>query len=376
MPAVLLSTISVADPVDVKYTASNYLYVLSGSSASITQYNTNGTPVRSITSIGSNPSGLDVDTNGNVYLAMTGSNQVWRFRLTTSSFVADTNFNGHGYIGSSGTNPGQFDAPYDVAVSPDGNYIYVSDSSNGRIQKFDTNGNYILSIGSAGSGFGQFSSPKGLAFSPNGDLYVADSGNSRIAQVSGDGVVNEVGMFGTFPGQYQSPLNVTASEQYLYVADTSNNRIQKLDIEDFTPVMVVSTPFGFNQPASVTIANDSAQEMMYAADTANNRVLLIAIPKVDPTITWNTAKSNLVSGNIEAALTQFSTTSIDNFRAMFNSVPSATLSSNMTAIGTITPLDVDDDEAHYYFTTTFGGKLFAFIITFENENGSWKIRNF
>lgn len=76
-PPVLVSTISVTDPVDIKWTASSNLYVLSGSSATITEYDTNGSSIRSLSGIGSNPSGFDVDAAGNVYVAVTGSNQVW-----------------------------------------------------------------------------------------------------------------------------------------------------------------------------------------------------------------------------------------------------------------------------------------------------------
>ena len=116
---VLVTNISVTDPVDIKWTAASNLYVLSGSTATITEYNSSGTSVRSLSGIGSGPTGLDVDSAGNVYVAMTGSNQVWSYNPTTSSFMMDTNFGTNGCIGltngTTGTNNGQFNAPYDVA---------------------------------------------------------------------------------------------------------------------------------------------------------------------------------------------------------------------------------------------------------------------
>ena len=58
--------------------------------------------------------------------------------------------------------------------------MYVADSENHRIQKFDEDGNFITKWGASGIGDGQFNSPHGVAVSTTGDVYVADSGNDRI----------------------------------------------------------------------------------------------------------------------------------------------------------------------------------------------------
>ncbi|MFZ0741543.1 MAG: hypothetical protein WBM37_14560 [Nitrososphaeraceae archaeon] len=47
---------------------------------------------------------------------------------------------------------------YDLAIDSSGD-VYVADSGNNRIQKFDSDGNYITSWGSLGSGNGQFIYP-------------------------------------------------------------------------------------------------------------------------------------------------------------------------------------------------------------------------
>ena len=96
---ILLSTISITDPVDLKATAAGELYILSRCTATITEYGTNGSASRSLAAIGSNPSGLDVDAAGNVYVAVTGGNQVKKFLPTSSSFQADTSFGFGGCIG-------------------------------------------------------------------------------------------------------------------------------------------------------------------------------------------------------------------------------------------------------------------------------------
>jgi len=58
--------------------------------------------------------------------------------------------------------------------------IYVADTGNNRIQKFDTNGKFITDWGFPGSGRGEFAYPFGIAVGPSGNVYVADTGNSRI----------------------------------------------------------------------------------------------------------------------------------------------------------------------------------------------------
>ena len=141
---------SVIDPVALKWAGTN-LYVLSGSTATITEFDSNANIIRSLTNIGSNPCGFDVDAAGNIYVAVTASNQVWKLNPTTNSFQTDTTF---GWLagaigtfdGSAGTNIGEFNMPFDVAVRPDGGAISVSDSANNRIEIFNTNGNFLTYV--------------------------------------------------------------------------------------------------------------------------------------------------------------------------------------------------------------------------------------
>jgi len=89
-----------------------------------------------------------------------------------------------GYVGSKGSANGQFNSPQDVELDLLTNvglpYIYVADTGNNRIQKFNTHGIYQAQWGSTGTAYGKFKQPRGIAVDRDGNVYVVDSGNNRI----------------------------------------------------------------------------------------------------------------------------------------------------------------------------------------------------
>lgn len=386
--ATQISSFSVTDPVDVKWVPPTNLYVLSGSTATITEYDTNGNTIRSLSSLGSNPSGFDLDTNGNVYVAVTGSNQVWKFNPTTSSFATDTNFGFGGFIGATngttGTTNGQFNSPFDVAVSPDGGTISISDSGNDRIQQFDTKGNFVNSFGTNGADIGQFNSPKGLSYDSSGTLYVVDNGNSRIVLVLGSSIERVTGTNGTAFGQFSNLVNIAFGEHGAYLADTGNNRIQSFSLPavhslfsaDSSAIrFVVST--NFNQPAAVAAMDDDlTTEKFWVADTANNLVRLFAIAPENVMTSWTNMTVHISSGDIEGALANFSVASVDDYRDLFLATGISSTISTISQIGALSPVYIDDDRAEYYFTQTINGQVIGFPVEFVKENGVWKILEF
>lgn len=124
----------------------------------------------------------------------------------------------------------QFISPMAVAADSLGN-IYVVDTENRRIQKFDSSGNYLNQWGSLGSGNGQFGHPTGVAVDGQGHVYVVDEGNNRVQKFdSNGGYLGQWGGYGSGNGQFSDPRSVAVDGQgHVYVADTSNHRIQKFD---------------------------------------------------------------------------------------------------------------------------------------------------
>jgi len=88
--------------------------------------------------------------------------------------------------GTHGSGSGQFYNPNAVAVSNSG-IVFVVDTNNHRVQKFDGDGNYMTQWGTQGGGNGQFDWPYGIAVDSSNNVYVADMYNCRIQKFSAGG---------------------------------------------------------------------------------------------------------------------------------------------------------------------------------------------
>lgn len=83
---------------------------------------------------------------------------------------------------------GNFKAPNDICVGPDGS-IFILDTGNNRIIQLSSDWELVRVLQSFDrEGVSdRFNSPQGLCVSPNGDLYVADTGNGRVLHFSASG---------------------------------------------------------------------------------------------------------------------------------------------------------------------------------------------
>ncbi len=156
------------------------------------------------------PTGIAVDSNGNVLVADTGNGRIEKFP-PNGTFV---------------TSMGQFQAPSGIAIDSAGN-IYVSEiGSKHRIQKLRPDGTFIAEWAPGLYG------PRKIAIGPDDSIYVVDSGRNRIVKFSPDGqVLASWGSEGTGDGQFrgQSSVAVDPTNNKVYVADPLNSRIQVFD---------------------------------------------------------------------------------------------------------------------------------------------------
>nr|WP_154890261.1 S-layer homology domain-containing protein [Paenibacillus xylanexedens] len=233
-----------------------------------------------------NPFGVAVDSSGNVYVADSGNHRIQKLTLSTNTW-SEWKKDG----GGTGTSLGEFNTPYGVAVDLNGN-VYVADSGNHRIQKLTLSTNtwseWKKVGGGNGSGLGEFSVPGAVAVDLNGNVYVADSGNHRIQKLTLSANTwsewkKVGGGAGAGLGEFNTPRAVAVDGSgNIYVADTGNHRIQKLNAGSGTWSEWLKSGGGsgnglgeFNTPYGVAV--DSSGNV-YVADSSNHRMQKLDIP--------------------------------------------------------------------------------------------------
>jgi uncharacterized protein (TIGR03437 family) len=186
-----------------------------------------------------------------------------------------------------------------MAFQPDGSYL-VSDGDNSQIFKVTANGMLSVYAGNGTPGFSGEGGPalsaslagqQGIALDGQGNLYIADTSNQRVRKVDTQGIITTVAGNGTAgsggdggpatSAQLSAPWSVAVDASgTLYIADSGNNRIRKV-----SPNGVISTfagngtgKFSGDGPALTSSLNSphgvylDGAGNVYIADTSNNRV--------------------------------------------------------------------------------------------------------
>ena len=271
----------------------------------------------------SNPSGVAVDTFGNVYVADTFNNRIRKITPAgdTTTLAGNGTF---GFVDGTGGPGGttQFRSPTGVAVDGAGN-VYVADFDNQRIRKItptgDTttlagNGTYGFIDGTGGPlGATQFRSPNSVAVDAAGNVYVTDANNNRIRKITPTGDTTTLAGNGTQgfvdgtggPGgatQFSGPNGVAVDAAgNVYIADTGNQRIRKITPTGDTTTLAGNGTAGyvdgsgsntqFRDPNGVAV---DAAGNVYVSDFSNHR-----IRKITPTGATTTLAGNGTGGFVD-----------------------------------------------------------------------------
>jgi hypothetical protein len=184
----------------------------------------------------SNPSGVAVDTHGDVYFLDQGGAEVRKVSPTglVTTLAGTPTYGSSDGVGSAA----QFSLASGIAVDGAGN-LYVSDTFNDTIRKVTPEGTVTTLAGSAGivgsaDGMGsaaRFYHPSGIAIDASGNLFVADTGNNTVRKIAPGGMVSTyAGTASATPGyldgpaataQFSGPTGVAVDpEGNIYVGDT------------------------------------------------------------------------------------------------------------------------------------------------------------
>ncbi len=162
-----------------------------------------------------NPTDIVFDEDNNSYLSAIGSSNIIKFNAEGTPI---SNFRG-------GITR-KIEKPVSLAYY--NHKLFSADFIRDEIQVFDNKGSFLYSIGGPGSEPGKFRGPSGLCFDSSGNLYISDSGNNRIQKF------NEAGKFeleitGSGRDRIKNPSGLAFHNQLLYAIDKDNKRILVFD---------------------------------------------------------------------------------------------------------------------------------------------------
>jgi uncharacterized protein (TIGR03437 family) len=243
------------------------------------------------------PTGMALDSSGNIYIADSLNFRIRKVSGTTISTIGGNGVLSYSGDGGPGTSA-QLNTPQAVAVDTSGNF-YIADTLNNVVRKVTATGVVSTVAGNGTAGYGgdggaataaQLNRPQGIAVDSSGNIYVADTQNARVRKISG-GTISTVAGNGT-PGYGGDGGAASAAQLFvpiglaldasgnLYIADFTNNRVRKVSGGTITTVAGdglsgysgdggPATSAKLNGPTGVAV---DASGNIYIADLNNNAV--------------------------------------------------------------------------------------------------------
>lgn len=267
------------------------------------------------------PSAVAFDSQSNLYIAETARHIIDKVDANGQiSRIAGTGI--QGFSGDGGPAiQAQFDSPQGLALDSS-NHLYITDTHNNRVRRLDLATGFITTVAGGAPGFSGdrgpataalLNQPTAVAVDSAGSLYIADSFNHRIRRIDSAGIIMSVAGNGVegFSGDggpaisaaLNSPRGIAVdAARNLYIADTHNNCIRRVDMQTGLISTVAGTG-ALGSSGDGTLATAAVLALphgmamdkdgnLYLADTGNNRIRRIdAKTGVITTIAGNDVQS-------------------------------------------------------------------------------------
>ena len=254
------------------------------------------------------PLGLAFDSSGNMYIADSVNQKVRKISGGTITTVAGNGTGGYSGDGAAATSA-ELLGPSAVAVDSAGN-IYIADSANHVVREVTTNGNISTFAGTNTGGYAgdggpanqaELDFPTGVAVDGSGNVFIADSANNVIREVSGGNITTVVG--GSEVQNLNDPETVLVdSSGNLYISEQSGFKIAKFNLSSKTYTIIAgngqigysgdngpAVDAEFDEPSGIAL---DSHGYLYICDTTNS-----VIRKLSPDGIITTIAGTAVGGN-------------------------------------------------------------------------------
>ena len=213
------------------------------------------------------PHGVAVDSEWNILVVDKDNHRIQKFAKNGEFLIA---------VGTEGSGLLQFNDPFDVTFNATNNKVYVVDYWNDSVQVLNSDLTFSSTFGKKGKGIGkgQFKDPRSIAFDSTGKVYVTDSSNHRIQVFTASGKFLRIfGRYGEGRGELNCPAGIRVdTNDIVYVSEVANGRVSV-----FTCEGQFITSFGrkgkvlgeFDRPVGLAVDNYG---VVYVCDFFNNRI--------------------------------------------------------------------------------------------------------
>jgi len=250
------------------------------------------------------PEGLAFDANGNLYIADTGNNVIREVNAATGviTTIAGTGVAGYNADGIQAKTAKLY-SPWNLVVGPD-NSLYIADLMNQRIRQVSPTGIITTIAGNGDQGFAgdggsasqsELNEPTAAILDPAGDIYIADSGNNRIREISAapnpnianneiQTIVGTGGEQFIGDGGLANAANIYGPNSLffdqtgdLFLADMFHNRIREISASPLSLTFVAMRVGKVSTPAVIeAVQDDGNATLNIDAPTFNNSALAAA----------------------------------------------------------------------------------------------------